>query len=227
MFPRSNVLCTRAQSLDCTLTSLCVTVCTFHTQTLTHTHSTSLSTSLSLSLDLSLDLSTSLVCLQYCPIPLVSYPQLEHELFCGMYYLRHLCDEQRFPDWPIQNHVEVRCACVVAVLWLFCSFTPLHSISLHSTPLTGLRLALLVLQLLKEILEAWKLECEKKPQTMSVDEAYETLGLEPGAKYDQRKVCHRSNCSSCCPPCCPSCFPPCSPPCCPSCCPPCSPPCSS
>ena len=25
---------------------------------------------------------------QYCPIPLITYPSLEHELFCDIYYLR-------------------------------------------------------------------------------------------------------------------------------------------
>jgi len=36
-------------------------------------------------------------------------------------------------------------------------------------------------KLLKDILEAWKKEVEKKPPTMSIDEAYKTLGLEKGA----------------------------------------------
>ena len=44
---------------------------------------------------------------QYCPIPVVMYPQLENELFCGVYYLKHLCDKQRFPDWPIREPVSV------------------------------------------------------------------------------------------------------------------------
>ena len=42
---------------------------------------------------------------QYCPIPIISYPQLENELFCNIYYLRHLCDTARFPDWPINEPV--------------------------------------------------------------------------------------------------------------------------
>ncbi|KAH0627267.1 hypothetical protein JD844_002784 [Phrynosoma platyrhinos] len=40
---------------------------------------------------------------QYCPIPVINYPQLENELFCNIYYLRHLCDKLRFPDWPIKD----------------------------------------------------------------------------------------------------------------------------
>jgi DnaJ family protein C protein 13 len=38
-------------------------------------------------------------------MPAVAYPELENELFCNQYYLRHLCDTDRFPDWPIENHV--------------------------------------------------------------------------------------------------------------------------
>ena len=44
---------------------------------------------------------------QYCAIPAIAYPQLENELFCNIYYLRHLCDTQRFPDWPIKEPVSV------------------------------------------------------------------------------------------------------------------------
>ncbi|XP_069107344.1 LOW QUALITY PROTEIN: dnaJ homolog subfamily C member 13-like [Argopecten irradians] len=77
---------------------------------------------------------------QYCPIPLVSYPQLENELFCNIYYLKHLCDTTRFPDWPIKDPVK----------------------------------------LLKDILEAWKKEVEKKQPTMSLDEAFAVLNLKKG-----------------------------------------------
>ena len=44
---------------------------------------------------------------QYCPIPVINYPQLENELFCNIYYLKHLCDTVRFPDWPIKDPVSV------------------------------------------------------------------------------------------------------------------------
>ena len=47
---------------------------------------------------------------QYVPIPAISYPQLEDELFCNIYYLRHFCDEQNFPDWPV--HKPVRNFCI-------------------------------------------------------------------------------------------------------------------
>ncbi|KTG38214.1 hypothetical protein cypCar_00039258, partial [Cyprinus carpio] len=77
---------------------------------------------------------------QYCPIPVVSFPQLDNELFCSIYYLRHLCDSTRFPDWPIRDPVK----------------------------------------LLKDTLDAWKREVEKKPPSMSVDDAYEVLNLPKG-----------------------------------------------
>ncbi|KAJ0173970.1 hypothetical protein K1T71_010116 [Dendrolimus kikuchii] len=43
----------------------------------------------------------------YLAIPAVCYPQLQHELFCNMFYLRHLCDTQRFPEWPIPDPVRL------------------------------------------------------------------------------------------------------------------------
>ena len=43
---------------------------------------------------------------QYCPIPVINYPQLENELFCSIYYLKQLCDTLRFPDWPIKDPVS-------------------------------------------------------------------------------------------------------------------------
>ncbi|XP_033628714.1 dnaJ homolog subfamily C member 13-like isoform X2 [Asterias rubens] len=75
---------------------------------------------------------------QYCPIPLINFPQLDGELFVNIYYLRHLCDKDRFPDWPIREPVK----------------------------------------LLKDILEEWKKEVEKKPPTMSIEEAYQVLKLK-------------------------------------------------
>lgn len=45
-------------------------------------------------------------CYQFLNIPAVWYPQLENELFCNIFYLRHLCDTQRFPDWPIKEPVS-------------------------------------------------------------------------------------------------------------------------
>ncbi|KAL7976783.1 hypothetical protein Chor_008732, partial [Crotalus horridus] len=86
---------------------------------------------------------------QYCPIPVISYPQLENELFCNIYYLKHLCDKLRFPDWPIKDPVK----------------------------------------LLKDTLETWKKEVEKKAPTMSIDDAYEVLNLPKGqGLHDESKI---------------------------------------
>ncbi|XP_060154593.1 dnaJ homolog subfamily C member 13 isoform X4 [Globicephala melas] len=86
---------------------------------------------------------------QYCPIPVINYPQLENELFCNIYYLKQLCDTIRFPDWPIKDPVK----------------------------------------LLKDTLDAWKKEVEKKPPTMSIDDAYEVLNLPQGqGPHDESKI---------------------------------------
>eukprot|EP00064_Thunnus_orientalis_P007154 superscaffoldBa00000780_g7173 len=86
---------------------------------------------------------------QYCPIPVISFPQLDNELFCNIYYLRHLCDTTRFPNWPIRDAVK----------------------------------------LLKDTLEAWKREVEKKPPSMSVDDAYEVLNLPKGqGQHEESKI---------------------------------------
>ncbi|KAH1067703.1 hypothetical protein J1N35_032690 [Gossypium stocksii] len=42
----------------------------------------------------------------YAPMPPVTYPELRDEMWCHRYYLRNLCDEIRFPSWPIVEHVE-------------------------------------------------------------------------------------------------------------------------
>jgi DnaJ family protein C protein 13 len=49
---------------------------------------------------------------EYCPMPGVAYKRLEKETFCHNYYLHNLCDESRFPDWPIAEPVEVFRACL-------------------------------------------------------------------------------------------------------------------
>ncbi|XP_059475793.1 dnaJ homolog subfamily C member 13 [Neocloeon triangulifer] len=43
----------------------------------------------------------------HCVIPEILYPQLDRELFCGSFYLRHLCDEIKFPNWPIAEPVSL------------------------------------------------------------------------------------------------------------------------
>lgn len=49
---------------------------------------------------------------EYCPMPGVAYKRLETEIFCHNYYLHNLCDEARFPEWPISEPVEVFRACL-------------------------------------------------------------------------------------------------------------------
>jgi DnaJ family protein C protein 13 len=49
---------------------------------------------------------------EYCPMPGVAYKRLEGEIFCHNYYLHNLCDENRFPNWPIAEPVEVFRACL-------------------------------------------------------------------------------------------------------------------
>ncbi|KAK9809260.1 hypothetical protein WJX72_012293 [[Myrmecia] bisecta] len=43
----------------------------------------------------------------YIACPAVGYPELQDEMWCHRYYLRNLCDEDRFPDWPIVDHVPL------------------------------------------------------------------------------------------------------------------------
>lgn len=38
---------------------------------------------------------------EYCPIPKIHFGDLDKELYCQEFYLRNLCDEVRFPNWPI------------------------------------------------------------------------------------------------------------------------------
>ncbi|KAJ8925386.1 hypothetical protein NQ315_009217 [Exocentrus adspersus] len=84
----------------------------------------------------------------YIPIPAVRYPQLERELFCNIFYLRHLCDTAKFPDWPIPDPVK----------------------------------------LLRDVLEAWRSEVEKKPSLMTVEEAYTSLGLDGKSQHEESTI---------------------------------------
>lgn len=43
----------------------------------------------------------------YCPIPPIKYEDLDSELWCHNFYLANLCDEVRFPDWPIDDPVSL------------------------------------------------------------------------------------------------------------------------
>ena len=44
---------------------------------------------------------------EYTPIPPIGYAELDAEVWCHRYYLRNLCDIERFPGWPIQDRVEL------------------------------------------------------------------------------------------------------------------------
>ncbi|CDW60561.1 hypothetical protein TTRE_0000894901 [Trichuris trichiura] len=50
---------------------------------------------------------------QYCPMVSIVYEHLKNELFCHKYYLKHLCDTIRFPDWPIVEPVKLLQSCLV------------------------------------------------------------------------------------------------------------------
>ncbi len=43
----------------------------------------------------------------YLPIPNIHYPVLETELYVGYYYLRHLCDERRYPNWHVRDPLKL------------------------------------------------------------------------------------------------------------------------
>lgn len=51
-------------------------------------------------------LGNNTVVYQYCPIVGVQYESLQRELFCSQYYLRHFCDELRYPNWPVRDAVH-------------------------------------------------------------------------------------------------------------------------
>ena len=49
---------------------------------------------------------------EYCPIPSVVYPDLDKEIYVFEYYLRNLCDEVRFPEWPIGEPLRLLRECI-------------------------------------------------------------------------------------------------------------------
>jgi DnaJ family protein C protein 13 len=50
---------------------------------------------------------------QYCAIPIIIYKQLESELFCNIFYLKHLCDVVKFPNWPISDPIQLLKDCLL------------------------------------------------------------------------------------------------------------------
>lgn len=115
---------------------------------------------------------------QYCPIPVINYPQLENELFCNIYYLKHFCDTLRFPDWPIKDpvsHVYRICFCSMFLSVWYCPFNTKIGTNGKNVALFSAKV-----KLLKDTLDSWKKEVEKKPPTMSIEDAYDVLGLPKG-----------------------------------------------
>ena len=51
-----------------------------------------------------------------------------------------------------------------------------------------LKCSVLQVRLLKDVLDAWKKEVERKPPAMSVDDAYEVLGLKRGVQNNEATV---------------------------------------
>lgn len=101
----------------------------------------------------------------YIAIPAIRYPQLERELFCNIFYLRHLCDTVKFPDWPIPDPVSFN----------------------FDTENMTFYLVITQVALLKDVLETWKCEVEKKPPLMTVEDAYRNLGLQ-GTAHEEAVI---------------------------------------
>uniref|UniRef100_A0A3Q3W297 J domain-containing protein n=1 Tax=Mola mola TaxID=94237 RepID=A0A3Q3W297_MOLML len=80
-------------------------------------------------------------------------------------------------------------------IWLFINcctrLLPHPSLLQHLLPQTSLRYHPLpqLVKLLKDTLEAWKREVEKKPPSMSIDDAYEVLNLPKGqGQHEESKI---------------------------------------
>ncbi|XP_047738471.1 dnaJ homolog subfamily C member 13-like, partial [Hyalella azteca] len=104
---------------------------------------------------------------QYCPIPHITFPQLESELFCDIYYLKHLCDTSTFPNL-MNKTVKPKLGRKNLALRLHLAFNQ------------GLKDPVM---LLKKVLSAWREEVHKQPPSMSADAAYEELELTPGQRH--------------------------------------------
>lgn len=49
---------------------------------------------------------------EYCPIAKIHYANLEKEIYVHEYYLKNLCDEVRFPEWPIGEPLILLRECI-------------------------------------------------------------------------------------------------------------------
>ena len=45
------------------------------------------------------------------PLPPVEYTALASEVYCHAYFLHNLCDQRRFPDWPVHDPVALVSVC--------------------------------------------------------------------------------------------------------------------
>lgn len=43
---------------------------------------------------------------EYVPCPPIIYPEIQNEIWCHRYYLRHLCNTSKYPNWEIVDHVK-------------------------------------------------------------------------------------------------------------------------
>jgi hypothetical protein len=44
---------------------------------------------------------------EYTPIPPLAWPELSGEIWCHRYYLRNLCNEERFKGWEVVEHIPL------------------------------------------------------------------------------------------------------------------------
>jgi DnaJ family protein C protein 13 len=49
---------------------------------------------------------------EYCPIPTIHYPELDKTIYVFEYYLKNLCDEDKFKDWPIGEPLILLRECI-------------------------------------------------------------------------------------------------------------------
>lgn len=62
---------------------------------------------------------------EYVACPPMAYPELAEEMWCHRYYLRNLCNEDRFPSWPIVDHVQFLQVLLLFMLFLLPLALPL------------------------------------------------------------------------------------------------------
>jgi len=87
------------------------------------------------------------------------------------YYNHNYHNKLRYIDAICWNYIHLS---VLLLIWQY------HCNEGENWLIPGLSDCLLQVRLLKDILEAWKAEVEKKPPTMSISDAYETLQLPTG-----------------------------------------------